>query len=184
MGSSLPLGSNSSQPDLDWSQLKETMLMLNLAVSQIDHSMHDGNKSVNTLASSFTMLANIMKDMEKSLHQLPEGDIRDNLTNSTECASANISSAIINFQFYDKLSQRLSHVSKDLAALNTLISDPSTLYSPYMWKQLQEQIRDDYTMEEERKMFDKVLAGVSIEQAIQELNEDLQNKGEDDIELF
>ena len=33
-------GSTALRPDLDWSQLKETVLMLNLAVAQIDGSLH------------------------------------------------------------------------------------------------------------------------------------------------
>ena len=49
--------STSSRPDLDWSQLKETIVMLNLAVSQIDQSMNEGNASVSTLSTSFTGLA-------------------------------------------------------------------------------------------------------------------------------
>ena len=47
-------GSTSINPDLDWSQLKETILMLNLAVAQIDQSMNEGNASVEALAGSFT----------------------------------------------------------------------------------------------------------------------------------
>ena len=34
-------GSTSINPDLDWSQLKETILMLNLSVAQIDQSMNE-----------------------------------------------------------------------------------------------------------------------------------------------
>ncbi len=179
--------SSSSRPDLDWSQLKETMLMVNLAVAQIDHSMHEGNQSVNILADSFTLLADIMGDIKNCLQELPDGGTKDKLITSTELASGNIGSAIVAFQFYDKLSQRLSHVSGDLSALNDLISDPATLYSPPKWKELQELIREKYTMEEERTMFDKVLSGVSIEQALEEFNQEMANKSaddDDDIELF
>jgi hypothetical protein len=185
MSTSSLVGTSSSQPDLDWSQLKETMLMVNLAVAQIDHSMHEGTKSVDTLADSFTVLANIMQDIKEALELLPDGEVKNKLNISTQQASGNISSAIVAFQFYDKLSQRLSHVSGDLSSLNKLISDPSTLYSPPMWKQLQQQIRQKYTMEEERKMFDKVLSGVSIEQAIEEFSDEiLAKEGDDNIELF
>jgi hypothetical protein len=42
-------------------------------------------------------------------------------------------------------------------------------------------------MEEERRMFDKVISGVPIEEALIEFNQDMINKGggeEDEIELF
>ncbi|MFK5894454.1 MAG: hypothetical protein QM504_14635 [Pseudomonadota bacterium] len=185
MASNLSTNSSSSQPDLDWSQLKETILMVNLAVAQIDLSMHEGNQSVNKLADSFTHLAQIMNDIKGSLHYLPEGENKDNLINSTALANDNISTAIVAFQFYDKLSQRLSHVSENLAALNNLISDPVNLYSPPKWSELQEIIREKYTMEEERKMFDKVLSGVTIEQALKEFNQEEKTlTPENDIEIF
>ncbi len=177
--------SQSNQPDLDWSQLRETVLMINLAVSQMDYSLHEGNKSVNILATSFTGLAEIMMDIQNQIHLLPEGDDKSKLTTSTQIASSNINSAIIAFQFYDKLSQRLSHVSNDLGALNNLISNPQTLYSPPEWKKLQEKIREKYSMKEEREMFDKVLAGVSVQQALEEFRLEAENKkDDDDIELF
>ncbi|MFK5984152.1 MAG: hypothetical protein QM479_01825 [Pseudomonadota bacterium] len=185
MTSIISTSSSSAHPDLDWSQLKETVLMVNLAVAQIDHSMHEGNQSVNILAESFTILADIMSDIQNCLEHIPEGEIKEKLSASTDLATGKVSSAIIAFQFYDKLSQRLSHVSGDLAALNNLISDPTTLYSPPKWKELQEKIREKYTMDEERKMFDKVLSGVSIEQALEEFIQEMNNKGdENDIELF
>ncbi len=51
------ISSSSANPDLDWSQLKETVVMLNLAIAQIKQSMHEGTSSVDTLAHSFTSLA-------------------------------------------------------------------------------------------------------------------------------
>ncbi|MBF0264760.1 MAG: hypothetical protein HQL46_05765 [Gammaproteobacteria bacterium] len=182
-------GSQSAQPDLDWSQLKETVLMINLAVSQVEQSMHEGGQSVDTLASSFTYLAQVMCDMQDQLKHLPEGNEKSRLIETTQVASNNINSAIIAFQFYDKLSQRLGHVSSDLFALTKLISDPSRLYSPPEWKKLQDMIRSQYTMEEERNMFDKVIAGMSITLALEEYKAEMAEKSknksdEDEIELF
>lgn len=179
-------GTTSHQPDLDWSQLKETVLMLNLAVTQIDQSMHDGNQSVDTLASSFTDLASLMAGLSKDIEDMPDGELKDRMSFSTAQASSNVHAAIIAFQFYDKLSQRLNHVSNDLEALTQLISNPSTLYAPPAWKALQDKIREKYTMEEERTMFDQVLSGVSITEALAEYKQamDAKNNQDDDIELF
>ena len=63
-------GSSSSNPDLDWSQLKETVLMINLAIAQIKQSMNDGNASVDTLASSFTALATNLTDITNQVDQI------------------------------------------------------------------------------------------------------------------
>lgn len=185
-------GSTSSRPDLDWSQLKETIIMLNLAVTQIDQSMHEGNSSVSTLSTSFTGLATNLNDIQSSITQLNQkGESSEKMKliieGSTSTALDKVHSAIIAFQFYDRLTQRLDHVSKSLSTLTALIGNPTKLYSPTAWQELQETIRSKYTMEEERRMFDKVISGVPIEEALLEFNQYMANKGdceEDEIELF
>ncbi|NQZ23387.1 MAG: hypothetical protein HRT53_15210 [Colwellia sp.] len=185
-------GSTALRPDLDWSQLKETVLMLNLAVAQIDESMNEGNSSVATLSGSFTALATNLSDIHSSVLQMKEkGDDADKLRliieGSTTTALDKVQSAIIAFQFYDKLTQRLDHVSQSLGDLTKLITDPVALYSPVEWRSLQASIRSKYTMEEERNMFDKVIAGMSIEEALAEFKQavlDRDDCEEDEIELF
>jgi len=184
--------STASRPDLDWSQLKETVLMLNLAVAQIDQSMNEGNSSVEALSTSFTALATNLSDIQSSVLQLKDEEknadkLKLIIEGSTTTALDKVHSAIIAFQFYDKLTQRLDHVSLSLTALTELIADPESLYSPAAWRTLQESIRTKYTMEEERNMFDKVIAGVSIEEALAGFKQKLLAKGdceEDEIELF
>lgn len=187
-------GSTALRPDLDWSQLKETVLMLNLAVTQIDGSMSEGNSSIETLSASFTGLATNLSDIQSSIFQMKgkydDGDaekLKLIIEGSTTTALDKVHSAIITFQFYDKLTQRLEHVSQSLGALTALISDPTAIYSPIEWRALQESIRAKYTMKEERNMFDKVIAGVPIKEALADFNQALLDKvncEEDEIELF
>jgi hypothetical protein len=186
------VGSTSARPDLDWSQLKETVLMLNLSVAQLEQSMSEGDASVATLSSSFTALATNLGDIKASISSINDED--DNcdkmkiiIEGSATTALDKVHTSIIAFQFYDKLSQRLDHVSQSLNSLSLLIGNPNALYSPIEWKNLQESIRSKYTMEEERKMFDNVIAGMPIEQALLEFRQDKLSKTDTDddcIELF
>jgi hypothetical protein len=41
--------STSARPDLDWSQVRETIMMLNLAVAQIEMALKDSGGSVEIL---------------------------------------------------------------------------------------------------------------------------------------
>lgn len=184
-------GSTSANPDLDWSQLKETVLMLNLAIAQIKQSMYEGNASVDTLALSFTALATNLQDIQVSIDHIdtdnhPENEkVKVIVQGSAATASDKVQSAIVAFQFYDKLTQRLDHVSHSLTSLTQLIADPTSLYSPPKWRALQDSIRSKYTMEEERRMFDKVLSGKPIDEAIEEFKVEMtESHQEDDIELF
>lgn len=186
--------SSSDRPDLDWSQLRETILMLNLAVAQIDQSMNEGNSSVTTLSRSFTALATNLGDIKTSIEQLDDADEKELkeklkliIQGSATTALDKVQTSIIAFQFYDKLSQRLDHVSDSLSALTKLIADPNSLYSPPKWQDLQQSIRSKYTMEEERRMFDNVIAGMEIQQALEIFRQTEDNEpheDEDDIELF
>ena len=45
--------SDARNPDLDWSQIRETVMMLSLALAQIERSMTDGDDSVNALTELF-----------------------------------------------------------------------------------------------------------------------------------
>ena len=56
--------STSSHPDLDWSQVRETVLMLKLAAAQVEFSLKDGSNSVNTLTDSFTSMAGSIEAIE------------------------------------------------------------------------------------------------------------------------
>jgi hypothetical protein len=162
-------GSHAHAPDLDWSQVRETIKMLNLAVAQIALSMREGDESVNTLADSFTSMAEGVRSIEASLANLPEA-IGGHIDSMVEerCAELKhkIHAAIVAFQFYDRLTQQLTHASQSLGALGELVCDPSRIYHPAEWHALQKNIRACYTMEEERRMFDALMHGATVEEAL------------------
>ena len=41
--------SDANNPDLDWSQIRETVMMLNVALTQVERSLTEGDESVNAL---------------------------------------------------------------------------------------------------------------------------------------
>jgi len=169
------------QPDLDWSQVKETVLMLDLAVAQISRAMNAGDDSINTLTNSFTSMTGTIDTIAAAGEQLPDGDLKESILRNCESALNQTQSAIIAFQFYDMLSQRLDHVGISLSSLGELVGDPTRLFNPMEWRTLQEKIRIKYPNEEDKQMFDAILAGASIEEA---LNMSDNNGQDDDIELF
>jgi len=178
--------SSADKPDLDWSQVRETVMMLNLAIAQISGTLGEGEESVTSLADSFTSMADNIHTANLAAEQLPDSAEKKTIINHCRSVTNEMQQAIIAFQFYDKLSQRLSHVSKNLNVLGTLVSDPAKLYNPLEWKGLQEKIKSKYTVESERIMFEFILEGRSVEQAlelaIQHKKENAQD--DDDVELF
>ena len=180
MSQSLP--STSQRPDLDWSQVRETVMMLNLAVARIEKAMREGDESIETLSDSFTTIASNIRSIEKASSSLDESGARDTVLLNCRQATQNVHDAIVAFQFYDKLSQRLHHVSRSLGALNQLIDDPSRLYNPFEWQGLQEKILSRYTLDSDRALFDAILSGMDLQEVLEMAEQHPENR--DDIELF
>ncbi len=189
-------GSTARNPDLDWSQVRETILMLALAVAQIEISMRDSDGSVEVLSNSFTSMVGQVKMIERTVAALPEtpeaADVKATIIDNCTMIGETMHEVIIAFQFYDKLTQRLSHVTSSLGALADLVSDVRRLYNPYEWLGMQEKIKSRYTMEEERLMFDAMMEGKSVKQALaiylrameEKKQKALESDSEEDIELF
>lgn len=190
MADSSAHGSRAHTPDLDWSQVRETVLMLEVAAGQVEAAMRESNSSVGVLTDTFTSMAETLTQVETTLAGLPESvgaDMRNEIRAGTRQIADKIHAAIMAFQFYDKLVQRLDHVCQSLGGLSSVVADQRRLYNPGEWVALQQQIRGKYTMEEERAMFDAVLHGIPVKEAVETYlharMEQVEASG-GDIELF
>ncbi|GAA6133267.1 hypothetical protein NBRC116188_00560 [Oceaniserpentilla sp. 4NH20-0058] len=187
-------GSSVQNPDLDWSQIRETITMLALAVAQVESSMKDGEQSVSTLSASFTDMADYISQIRNLTSKVTPNNLekyQSVIDETTANLEHNVQNAVIAFQFYDRISQRLDHVCQSLDQLGSLISEKDSLYNPECWLSLQDQIKSSYTMDAERIMFEHILRGHSIEEALEIYRHhfDTNDKGKDDqtgdeIELF
>ena len=177
-----------SAAELDWSQVRETVLMLELSAGQIDAAMHESNDAVNVLTGSFTQLAGLMQHINDTLNALPDtpgnAALKSAALGSTEQVTQIVGQSIVAFQFYDKLSQRLNHVCHSLSGLSGLVGDESRMYVPAEWQALQGAIRAKYSMVEEVAMFEAVLAGMSVQDAITQFVLERKEHADNDIELF
>jgi hypothetical protein len=170
MNSEMTRGTRANNPDLDWSQIRETVLMLELATGQVDAAMRDSNSSVDTLMDTFTSMAATLSVIDSALGTLPDtvgnGMVKSEIQEGAKLISQKVHQAIIAFQFYDRLVQRLDHVCHSLGELSDLVGNTGRLYNPQEWSALQERIRLKFTMPEEREMFDAVMAGATVQEAL------------------
>lgn len=179
--------SRAERPDLDWSQIRETVMMLNLAVAQIRNSMSEGDGSVTALGDSFTFMMGQIQDVGDLALALAPGPERDALLKARQAVGAKIDDIVTSFQFYDKLVQRLSHVCNSLAQVADLVNDSSRIYNPRAWSALQEAIKSKYTVDADKRMFDAILAGSNVEDALalaKKLQTEEQPASGANIELF
>jgi hypothetical protein len=184
-------GTRVHAPDLDWSQVRETVLMVELAAGQVEAAMKDSNSSVEVLTDTFTSLADTLQLIDAAISTLPDtignGLVKAEIVANTQLVSDKVHHAIVAFQFYDKLVQRLDHVCHSLAGLSALVADKGRLYSPPEWKALQDAILAKYTMVEERAMFESVLNGATVKEALETYMaarmQEIESSG-GEIELF
>ncbi len=183
----IPRGTSAHQPDLNWSQVRETVLMLELAAVQIEAAMKDSNASVEVLTDSFTTMAGYMRTISDTVQTLPDqgevGIAKQSLTGVSEHVSSMVHQAIIAFQFYDKLVQRLAHVGISLGDLSDLVADKRRLFNPEEWVELQGKIKVKYSTREEIAMFDAVMHGMPVQEAVDKFMAEMKEQS-DDIELF
>jgi len=175
--------SDSKNPDLDWSQVRETIKLLNLSAAQVDVILQESERSVNTLTESFTDIVQSMQTINSHLLSLDVSNTKDEVMVCCSETKDKIQSAIVAFQFFDRLQQCLQHVTSNLRGLSKLVENPERLYNPAEWREFQDQIRSRYTMESEKIMFDAILQGKSLDDAIAAKNA-LVSKLSEDIELF
>ena len=177
--------SGSAHPDLDWSQIRETIKLLAVSVAQVEGGMREGDESVQVLTDSFAQMVEDMSAIQEILVTLEASEQRDNALSRCIATQERIHSSIVAFQFYDRLQQCLQHVSIGLKGLSAIIDTPSRLYNPAEWYKFQEEIRGRYTMESEKIMFDAIHQGKSIDEALALAAEWAEQHSQDGgIELF
>lgn len=159
--------SRADHPDLDWSQVRETVSMLNLVVSQLGWSMRDGDISVTSLTSSFASMVSSTDEILQAAESMDECEQKQKILQRSHSIMQQVQQAIVAFQFYDRLSQRLNHAADSLGELSVLVGDPLRLYNPQEWYKLQEIIRHRYTTEADKVMFDAIINGSTFEEAIE-----------------
>ena len=165
----------------NWSHLKETVLMLNVAVSRIERAMNEGEDSFTTLSESFVGIANSTKEIISETEKLDDSLIKNTINKSCKSISGQVDNSIIAFQFYDRLSQRMAMVSKILSSLSEVLNAPDKTNTQNEWIALQDTIRSKYTLDADQEMFDAVLMGTPIEEALKITIEKIDD-GE--VELF
>lgn len=178
--------SSSFMPDLDWTQVRETSRLLALSAGQVEDLITTADGSVNTLTESFTFIVEHMRTIYDRLQDIEASPARDEALQCCVETSDLIQKSIIAFQFYDRMQQCLGHVTANLKGLSALVESPERLYNPFEWHKFQQEIRARYTMESEKIMFDAILSGKTIEEAlaIKEAAQAKKPEDDDDIEFF
>lgn len=177
----------------DWCHVRETVNMLYLAVCQIETTLADSNGAVDTLTQSFLQLAQHTSQVNQQIQEIERvadlARFKADMAGTAAQIDSNINASIEAFQFYDRICQRLDHVARGLEQVSKVMADKQQIDKPEAWRQIQDAIRGSYTMEAERIMFEFIMRGGSVGEALQIYRhhfdqQDTVARGDDEILLF
>lgn len=174
-----------------WSPQQQTARMLALCEAQMEAATQDSDQAVDTLVQAFTDLVAVVRDMGKLTCSAPapgeEASTQASLDEINErCATLQnqVAAAIVAFQFYDKLSQRLGHVRYSLSTLALFICDRMNSQKPEHWEKLLSTLGRLYRTSEERAVFDSIAGSLALSTGETQRPLSQLNSQDGSIELF
>ena len=164
-----------------WTPEQQIARMLELCEAQMESALSESDVAVDELIKSFTGLI----EAGQALGSL--GDNSSDPARQLDALRKQTAAAVVAFQFYDKLTQRLGHVRYSLSALAMFVCDREKSGEREQWRRLFSTLRRLYRTEEERQLFTMMVGGATAEQArdhIQQSTQTLRNSPTGDVEIF
>jgi hypothetical protein len=160
--------------------------MLGLCEAQMESALQESDRAVDALIKAFTSLVEATRSVSSLTNSLP-AEVKDSLSSNLDQQVATISkqmgAAVMAFQFYDKLTQRLGHVRYSLSTLALFVCDRTQANEPDQWQRLLHTLRRLYRTEEERQIFQMIMDGIASEAGAHSLPPVEETKA-GEVELF
>jgi ribosomal protein L16 Arg81 hydroxylase len=172
----------------NWTPEQETALLLDLCEAQMEAAMRDSDQSVDHLVKAFTDMVDASRAMSELASKLPPAHTdasAEELNRHAALVAKQINEAIVAFQFYDKLTQRLGHVRHSLTTLALFVCNRKHAQQRDHWHKLLTSLRRLYRTQEERVVFDLVAEGATADAVRAAVNHDENKHSEaSSVELF
>ena len=162
-------GAHREAPDPGSSDVRESIRLLHVAVAQIDVTMHEGDASVAVLSGALSSIVAGLKSIGQCAQESPsagESAQKRNMSASCSTLAKKVEAAMMAIQFYDAMTQKLTHISENLQALADLMADAGRVRRPCEWLDLRQRTRARCTMESEKQVFDALMREMTMEEAV------------------
>ncbi len=174
----------------DWTPEQQIAHMLELCEAQMESALSESDMAVDALIKAFTGLAETTRSLDTLANQLPEearAATGAELNQQIAAIRDQMGSAVVAFQFYDKLTQRLGHVRYSLSTLAMFVCNRAQTSQRELWTRLFSTLRRLYRTEEEREIFQLMVEGASANDARAQAEQHTAERrpaASGDIELF
>lgn len=162
----------------------QTML-LQLAAAQLSLSLQETEKPFNDLTKLFLEIVQHHSQIDELLNETPMPNI-EKLHALHKETEKKVKSSVIDFQFYDRMNQRLHHILGNLQKAILVLNNDHDYQDEKSWEKIFESIEKSYTMREERDLYLAIKQGEGFESAVKTLIERTREKDAiaPEIELF
>ncbi len=174
------------QPDLDWSQVRGSVDMLNLAAARITVAVQASDDPVESLGRAFTEMGVQDEGIDGEGCGREQGASANAgpILRRRGQAESNTQQGIVAFQFYGRQSQWTEYIRQALERRGELAGDTSRLCNPAEWRASQTSVRSRCSAREEQATLDALLQGAGAAEALEQVRQHLREGDTDDIELF
>lgn len=188
---SIEIANPEAAPLSDWTPEQQIAHMLDLCEAQMESALCESDLAVDALIKAFSGLAESAQSVSTMAANLTQqqGESVDaaDLGKQLKAVERQMTSAIVAFQFYDKLTQRLGHVRYSLSTLALFVCDRQQTSQRDQWRRLFTTLKRLYRTEEERQIFQMMVEGASADETRDHIHQSTQTlrigvSGE--IELF
>ena len=169
-----------------WTPEQQIARLLSLCEAQMESALSESDVAVQELVKSFAGLIEAGQALGSMSEKAPEAGATD-MAAQLDALKKQTAAAIVAFQFYDKLTQRLGHVRYGLSALAMFVCDGAKTGERDQWRRMFATLRRLYRTEEERQLFRMMVEGASAEEArehIQQSTQTLRSAPTGEIEIF
>jgi hypothetical protein len=152
-------------------QRDELVSMLRVIATQIQSAMQETDGPATTLVETAHSLAKATQTVATCLFDFSGSPARvfQDLMMLHDDLHSRAGKAATAIQFHDRLAQCLTHVCSNLSYLAEFMASSDTPKTPAEWALLRERVRSTHSMEEERKLFDRLNSAGSPEEQQQAL---------------
>ena len=169
-----------------WTPEQQIARLLSLCEAQMESALSESDVAVQELVKSFAGLIEAGQALGSMSEKAPQAGGTD-MAAQLDALKKQTAAAIVAFQFYDKLTQRLGHVRYSLSALAMFVCDRAKSGERDQWRRMFATLRRLYRTEEERQLFRMMVEGASAEEArehIQQSTLTLRAAPTGEIEIF
>lgn len=166
-------------------QTTNQVMLLQLAAAQLSLSLEESEKPFNDLTKLFFEIVHQHSEINELLSQKPAPDI-EKIQQLHQRTEQKVKESVVDFQFYDRMNQRLAHILNSLQKAILLLSNIENLEDDKSWQSIFDSIEQSYTMQEETELYMAIKQGEGFESAVNNLIAKTKAKEaiEPDIELF